>query len=395
MLIFRDVTRTDASYIRAHESHFDFVDRCSLPLAVNARSAIEQFVARYPESDQKELAARIRSGNNQLFQSAVFEIILHEFLSRLGCKLESHPLLPNGSAKRPDFLVTTPDDEQFYLEAVLATERGDHRSTSRIKESVLDYVSDTPHRDFMVAIRSTGTPTTQPAAKKLRLEVHRWLDSMDVDEISAAIEQLGIDSMPSYEWNHEGWSLIFRPIPRAPERRGEGGSLIGMLTGEAGWVNSWEPIRDAIQHKGQRYGDLNRPFLIAVNLDAMRLNDIDEMQALYGEERLTVSIDNDNTPMELTRGPNGAWRDHAGPTSRRVSGLWSFNNLNMYSLGSAKHTVYFNHWALRQLPEMLKVLPHAEVIHGQVEKSDGLSMATVLDIPAGWPEIDLANRPQE
>jgi hypothetical protein len=56
------------------------------------------------------------------FPSAFFELFLHELLLRLGCNVEVHPDPGTGSSRRPDFLVTDPDGQQFFLEAVLATD---------------------------------------------------------------------------------------------------------------------------------------------------------------------------------------------------------------------------------------------------------------------------------
>lgn len=389
MLLFSERDRSDFSFKRESESDFMFVDRCALPFVTNTRRLLERYVSKFPSGDRSELIARMRSGDDTHYRSAVFEVLLHEILLRLGCELRCHPELPNGSSSRPDFLVRTPSDEEFYLEAVLATEKWSHRASNKIKEAVLWQFYEHTHPYFMVSVRTSGLPATQPSAKKLLQQVKNWLDSLDPDLIARNIDLHGWDSAPSFDWSHEDWSLSFRPIPIVAERRGNGGPIMGMITGEGGWVNSRAPIREALNYKSSKYGRLDKALLVAVNVDAIALRRMDEMQALYGEEYLQTLVGEEHAQPTLARAPNGAWRGPSGPRGRRASGAWLFNSLNMYSLGEAKQTVYFHPCPNVELPSTLRSLPFAEVLHDQVNWSEGRSIAELLEIPSGWPHCEI------
>lgn len=385
MLLFSQGDRSDFSFKRESESNFTFVDRCALPFVANTRRLLEQYISNFPAGERDELIARMRSGDDTHYKSATFEVLLHEILRRLGCELRCHPILPNGSLARPDFLVHTPSGEEFYLEAVLASEKGLHKETNGIKEAVLWQFYEHTHPSFMVSVRTSGLPTTQPSAKKLLNQVVNWLNSLDPDLVDHDIKTYGWDVVPKLEWRHEDWSLVFSPIPIIPERRGSGGPIMGMITGEGGWVNTWTPIKEAIEHKSRKYGLLDKALLIAINLDTIGLKRMDEMQALYGEERLLISIGDEDGQPTLARAPNGAWRGPSGPRGKRASGAWLFNNLSMYTLGDAKQTVYFHPWPNIELPSILRTFPSAEVSHEQVNWADGRSVAELLGITNGWP----------
>lgn len=385
-MIFSPTRPTDLRPKTNIESSFAFLDRSSRPEIARVRDFLEQCAFDYPESETPELVARITSGNDIQFRSSTFELLLHAFLLRLGCQLEPHPKLSNGSRSRPDFLVRSEEGHEFYLEAVLASERdGTDAGAEARKAMALDYLQQATHRDFMVAIESEGDPTTQPSGKKLARATLDWLDTLNPDEVQVITEARGLEAAPSFPWSYEGWSLTLRPIPLKPERRGKATSLIGALSGEGRLVDAWTPIRDAIEHKGAKYGDLGAPLLVAINFDSFHLDPIDEMQALYGEERVLVSNDPE-VDAQLVRAPNGAWRGRRGPRGRRVSGLWSFNDLTPYSIAARRQTIYMNPWALYPLPESLYRLPHVALVGEKMEQASGLSLREVFGLHERWPE---------
>ena len=107
------------------ENDFEYLDRSARKEAENVRCFLNKWVGLFPEPEAKDLVSRIKSRERRSFDSAIFEIVLYAIISGLGGKIEVHPVLENGSNKRPDFLVRMPKGEEFYLEAVLASEFGE------------------------------------------------------------------------------------------------------------------------------------------------------------------------------------------------------------------------------------------------------------------------------
>lgn len=159
-----------------------------------------------------------------------------------------------------------------------------------------------------------------------------------------------------------------------------------MLDNGAGYIDEWTPIRNAVKFKGSKYGELDKPLLVAVNFSSFSLDRIDEMQALYGQEQFAFSVGEPDKEPRFERLPNGAWLGKRGPQATRVSGAWLFNDLNPYSIQSRRHTLYFNPWASKPLPEVLTHLPHAIERGGKVHWEKGFSLSQVLELPDGWPE---------
>lgn len=387
-MIFTERPRTDSTPKANRESDFAFLDRSARPGMERVRRFLETCVAGYPEVERPELIARVRSGNDTHFKSAIFELLLHAFLVRLGYTLRPHPELPNGLAARPDFHVVAPGGEDFYLEAVLASpdDNIDISAEARIG-TTLDTLAKASHVNFMIAIEYEGVPDTQPSGRRLLADTMRWLDSLDPDRIQAEIDQHDFLAAPSLNWEHEEWQVILRAIPLKPQRRGKASTLIGVLnSGGVGFVDEWTPIRDAVKFKGSRYGQLDKPLLIAVNFGSFHLERIDEMQALYGQEQFFYTVGEPQSEPRFARAPNGAWRGKSGPQATRVSGVWLFNDLTPYTVSSRGHTIYFNPWATYPLPEVLKTMPNAVATDGKVEWHSGVTFREVFELPVGWPE---------
>ena len=383
---FSAFDRTDNRPKRAREPSFQFLDRSARPEMAAVREVIIDAISRYPVAERDELVARLRSGNETHFRSGTFELFLHEALMRLGFTLIPHPDPGTGVSKRPDFLVTAPDGNQFVLEAVLASERdGSSEAAEAMKAATFDHINATPHHSFMIEVSGEGNPITQPPAAALRTAVHQWLDTLDYQQLRAQFEgNAAFDRMPVLHWEHEAWQLDLRAIPLSPERRGKAQQLIGLHDVEFRWVNACEPLRNAVKKKGNRYGPLAVPYVVAVNADIFHLDNIDEVQALYGEEYWSEAISHP----ELSgprRYANGAWRGPHGPQHRTVSAVWFFNDLTPTTLAQRHSTLYLNPWAFHPLPSNLITVPTCFVSADRLERLPGRPLASILGLSAHWP----------
>lgn len=348
-----------------------------------ARRLLESLVTEYP--DPAELVARFRSGNNRNYRSAEFELLLFSTLNKRGFQLEPHPILPNGSRARPDFLVTTPTREEFYLEAVLASEDGEDQSDHPLIANTLDVFTSHSHPNFCIMVKTSGVPKTQPRRRVLLSKALHWLDTLDPDSTQERIDSAGHDSAPSMSWTHEDFKVTLSAIPLRAERRGKATRLLAVRFGQAGWIDSWTGIRDAIRHKGSKYGLLDKPLVIAVNFSGHHLDRLDEMQALFGQEQVTISVENSDAEPVLTRAPNGAWIGVDGPRFTRVSGAWLFDNLCVYNITSRNPTLYLHPFARRAVPNDMLAFGHALGTDGIISWVPGMSLGEIFELPADWP----------
>lgn len=386
-MLFEKKSRTYIGPKSYGEGDFEFLDRSGRREAENVRKFLSSWLGKFPEGEQSELISRIQSRDPKAYESATFEIILYAILTNLGASIEIHPELDNGSDKHPDFLVSFSKGEEFYVEAVLASEHsGAELAAERRKNVVLDSIERLESPNFFLGINAEGNPETPPSGKALRREISNWLAKLDPDDVTNAVDEHGFEAVPKLQWCHDGWEIEFEAIPKNPEKRGSVERVIGVLSGEARFINGWEPIRDALRSKGNRYGELTKPLVIAVNVDAFSLDRIDEMQALFGEEEYVFSRDNPDTQPAMQRAANGLWNGPQGPQYTRISGAWLFGGINPWNVVSRKNTVYFNPWARLAAPEELQRLTHASAREEKMEWLDGISLARLLKLDSSWPE---------
>ncbi|TDB39119.1 MAG: hypothetical protein D9V44_05520 [Actinobacteria bacterium] len=386
IVLFESKTR-DFQGPRAYgEGHWDYLDRSGRIEAARVREFLDRWFDRFPATDRDELGSRLRCGDAASFESASFELILFAVLTTRGYAVSTHPTLPAGNPKHPDFLATA-GDESFYVEAVLASEyRDDEISARRRADAVLRAVDGINSPDFRLFVIAQGNPDTPPRGRALANQLQTWLDSLDSDTVARAAEADGHEAIPKFPWAHDGWDVTFEAIPKGVEHRGENGRAIGSLAGEARLVNVREPIRNAIRAKGAKYGQLDRPLLIAVNVDGLSLDRIDEMEALFGQEEYVFLPDNPTTPPQMRRTPNGAWVAGDGPTYTRVGGAWIFDGLGPWNVARQRGCLYFNPWAQMQPPESLSAFTHARVADQRMEWIEGLVFGEILGLDAAWPE---------
>lgn len=380
-MIFSQYCRQDLSAKLSGESSFAFLDRSARVEIQSVRDKLESIILEYPNEEMFELISRLRSGNDQHFNSAFFELLLYCGLTRLGYGLQPHPVLANGSSKRPDFLVTAPNGTRFYLEAVLASEEnGNLQGPQRMVQTTLDAIRKTRHEKFWVDVRHSGLPTTQPGTKKLISDILAWLDKLDPDNVRRQMREGGVMKY-QFTWNHEGLHLHLTP---RPINRVRSKSLIGMTSRGMTFSNSAIPLRDAIAFKGNRYGELEFPLLIAVNFNTPFLDSEEEVEALFGSPLLQHTEEAHSSP-EIGLTKEGVWRSRGRPKYTRISGAWIFNALCPYSLARRRSTLYFNPWASKQLPVDLKRLPHVELSDEGLTYHKGITFREIFELSEEWP----------
>jgi hypothetical protein len=119
--------------------------------------------------------------------------------------------------------------------------------------------------------------------------------------------------MPQWQYDHEEWHLTFFAIPRAPGRRGLPG--VRPLAVQMPGVEidrSVETIRRAVNEKASRYGDLDRPYVIAVNI--LEFPHAEAMsEALFGKPQWPVTMTEAGPRVEgPIRSLDGVWVDRQG-----------------------------------------------------------------------------------
>jgi len=386
-VIFHDMERTDDSPKRQSEGDFAFLNRSARPEMQRVRDMLEFLLAEFQdEADQTELVLRLRIGD---FQPAAFEIILHGILVRLGYSISCHPEVPESDG-RPDFRAEAADSSHFlYIEATTTSIRdGRDAGAERRKAVVYEAIERLENQNFFLDVCSSGTPATNPSGRRLRGELKRWLDDLDPDALGEKLTQEGHEILPRYTWEHDGWTVEFVAFPKAPNKRTKDSPIIGSYgDAQARQVDSWTPIRDRVMEKGQRYGRLDAPLVVAINTGSFTLDKVDVMQALFGQEALVFRVGSNDAEPEMRRQPNGAFLGPNGPRYTRVSGVWVFNDASLYNISTRKHSIYHNPFAERECPASLLDIPHHRTNeNNEMAFHEGLCLKCIFDLEETWPE---------
>ncbi len=366
MKLFDDFLRTDSKCAEHGEAEFAFINRSARPRDARIREVLEQWFAEYPAQHQSELKRRLQSGKSgQSYESACFELSLHALLKRLHCKVEVHPELP-GVSRRPEFSVTASDGRTFIVEAILAGGQSDaERALSRLKETVYDVLNRRiVSANFFVTVTIHGTPKAQPSGRTIAAFVQSKLAAEDPDTVAANYNKLGHASLPRWTFEvDDGCSIEFSPISRKQECRGTYAERpIGAICEGACFIDDVTPIREAILEKADRYGKMDCPYVVAVNL-------------------MSPTIDNDDVVQALT-GSDPLWsRERAKQVSAVLLASW----LMPISAAHAPIRLFRNPSAARQYSGALTTLPQGFSEEGGIRMDKGRSLGDIYGLPPGWP----------
>jgi hypothetical protein len=244
--------------------------------------------------------------------------------------------------------------------------------------------------DFYLGMEMESAPETPPPARKLKNELQRWLSQLDADSISRAIEANGRSSFPRHNFEHDGWRIEFFAVPKSREKRGQPDIRpIGFQSSEASCISTWQAIRDAVLKKGSKYGNLSAPLVVAVNVGRFDVDEIDIMQALFGQEKVVIRVGDRNAEPEMQRELNGVWTSPSGPRYRRVSGVLIAPDVHPWTIVTRSIRLYHNPWANYVITGPICSLPQAVPQDNEMKCVDGTHPRDVLSLPEGWPACEV------
>jgi len=389
MKLFDDMTRKDEGPAAYAEPKIHYLNRSARLSFERIRKIIEEWFSRYPIKEQLDFYKRFRSTNDLQHQSAFFELFVHELLLRMGCRILLHPKASNIKEKRPDFLVKSSGGESFYLEAVIASNESKEDYGARMRmNTVYDSINKLDSPNFFIGLKLNGYPKTVPPGNEIRSFLAKKLAMLDPDEINSLYMAGGNKAVPHWRFQYGGWKIDFFPIPKSTALRGKPGVRpIGMQFYGFHFVESVSAIRGALIKKAKRYGDLDLPYVIAVNILDYDADRIDFVDALFGNEQFIMGVNPNGIVMEpkMIRKPNGLWYSTNGPRYTRVSAVIFAEHIMPWSLPRAFLCLYHNPWAKKKYSSILTRLPQA-IPKGEMEWRQGETVGSILGLPQEWPE---------
>ena len=272
--LFDAFERIDASSKQPHESGFGYLNRCAHPRGEKARAELESWFVRYPEQDRSDLRGKFRSKMDNHHRAAMFELILHEFLIRQGCVVKVHPCLPVETTQ-PDFLIQD-GDLSFYLEA--KTLDNDPFLNSKPEREVIAMLEKLHSPHFFLFVTKKGKLSKSLSRAKVVPPFANLLKT-NPDEVKRLVDTYGPRAAPCVSFEEGGCKIQGQLVLKG---NSEAPTLFGSGFAETAGFNTTASIRDRIKKKVSCYGDLDKPFVLAVNSPSP-FDDTDS-QDLFGTE---------------------------------------------------------------------------------------------------------------
>ena len=361
-------------------SRFDFANRSQSSFMQKAREQLEQWFKRYP-SNRSSLRSRFRSKKDANHDGALFELFLHELFLRLGLTVEVDPEIDRGS--HPDFLVKG-SNRTAYVEATYLKQRFETPPLEKTVLEAIDELGSQSPAGIGLHVEVDGELTMQPKLKPIMQKVLKWLESLDPLAIDWECEFnlcLPVDSM------YGDWRLVLHAVPR-----GSAKSLITMGPSRISGRNPAKDLYDAVSKKASKYKNLQRPLVVAANVQSVGPN-ADEIDALFGPEGLRLrrsKLDSKWVSDGLVRTKQGLWFDNVNGQirNRELDALMVFRNLAPWTIPNVTACLYLNPYVVDRVPEELRQLGYASHFDGELVCHDSKnSVGEIFELSSDWPGI--------
>ncbi|MFI7081963.1 hypothetical protein ACIBO1_32240 [Micromonospora sp. NPDC049903] len=383
MSIFDDFIRTDHSPRKLNEVEYAFLNRSArLPFA-EVRRLLTEWVDQYPSSERNSLIKSMQAGDDHEFESAFWELYLHEAYRRAGYSITVHPEVL-GSSKRPDFLIDN-GESRFYLEAVRASIATRALAEERRLSDVHAVLEKLPADTFKISFAYDSIGLRPLATTKLRNQLSQWLASLDPHAVSAAFAaNPSRHTLPRRAFKEDCWSLTFAALPLRPDTFGKGGQLVGLFgPRRAAGVDNVTPLIRAVGAKANRYGKLNAPLIVAVMANTeYPTRDYDIQRVLYG---LSAAIPRQASECPSDLYQNGHWLTRKGWRRGHAPQVITTSNLKPWRVANVQPSLWTTLEPGVNIPLQPRWLAPVSVDTPEPTVSPAQPINELFGLPENWP----------
>ena len=268
--------------------YFEYLDLCSSSEASSVRRILNKWYHKYPDEEKGEWLSRFKSANESDRWAAYFELYVHSLLISLGYKVTVHPSMPNKKT-RPDFYAEGGEGDSFYLEAKYVQSYSDRdMKARRTIMSAIEALRMIGNTGYFLVVKWDGLPNAEINARSMKKQVETWLNNLDycADDKVEENEDLNRNTI-----SIEVEGCMFRITARAYHEFIVGSQNHGID------VEPFEPVpymRDrlvkALKNKAGVYGDMGKPYAIAVLSNEVNIDDNNYLEALFGKRRGSLDL---------------------------------------------------------------------------------------------------------
>jgi hypothetical protein len=377
MSLFDDIPRSSTDPPNHNETAFAYLNRSGRVEAGCVRTLADIWFSHYPPTHRDTLAERFRSSIDGHHRSAFFELFLHELILTRGHKvLGIEPKLTHTS-KSPDFLIESAQGHRFYLEAVLATghSQDDAAAQARLNQA-LAALDNTPSPAHFLDISPQGMPAAPVSINQMKRALLQWINALPLDD--TAIDK------PHFVYDEHGLRITVRPFPR--RNRQVVGRSIGVRHFPVQEVTVDQDIRAGLEKKASRYGNLDHPYVVAINALGRFHREDEALDALFGASHTAVSELPDGTfRTQDVRKPDGIWFGPQGPRRKGLSAVLSTEQIDPWNFATRRARLIRNPWSTKPLPPLSLGVDEFHLVDDAFRRTDGAIMGRIFGLPDGWP----------
>ncbi|WP_259014450.1 hypothetical protein [Emticicia fluvialis] len=325
--LFDEKERFNFDFAKNQHNSYDFYNDTSKEEFVEVREKLEDWFSRYPDSAKKQLR---RDMQNQ-FDSAFFELFIHELFYQQGFSLTVHPALP-GSSKNPDFLAKKGDVE-LYLEAKTVFDESTEEQTLKNKQNaIFDAINEVKSDYLGVCVNTVDFLTkNQPKLSHIKDFFKKQIDEKMNKWQGTDVDWNYFDDEILYETKH---IRIEAEIIRSSVKLNN--TMFGYPP-NAFVGGCEESIRKAIKEKAYKYGDVDKPFIICINsLSSKFTRTEDVYKALFGCNRNVLYENLENLNQEFKTSCDGLFDLTSKFSCGSISGVF-ITTVNLGNFHVARH----------------------------------------------------------
>lgn len=368
-------------------SEYAALDRNPHAAAERTRQLLDKWCAELPPAAAAQIRERFTSKDDIVHRGAFLELYLHALTRAMGFDVDIDVGNDANGLRRPDLLLRSGAQELFIEATALAGDDvGDPVIKHRVNE-IYDAANAVNAPAFCVDLDIVEYGAGTPSAKKITRAVRRFLDELDPDTVLAAIDAGA--PPPVQEVTIGSWTLALVADPLRPEHREyPRHRVINGGSGDGDFIDNITPMRRKLKAKAGRYGDLGKPYVVALLCASSFADDHDIERALMGP--IEYWYDADARDLQPGRRPDGVWLGPTGPINTRLSAVLTFPQLSPTAICEVQPTLWLNPSATYPLTDpgpwrrMDVAATRAPVLHPATA-----TVAKVLGLPERRPSEEL------
>lgn len=384
MLLFDNIERTFDGPAGHNENTFDYYQRSANKDISIIRNILNDWFLDYPQNEKNSLKSSFRKH----FDDCFYELFLFELFKNLGFNIEIHPKLSN-SSKKPDFLIKR-NELELYVEAKIVKNKSKKQEAFERKiNQFYDDFSKIKIKGFILCIDKFIIKTkNQPSTKQAIIHIEKEVKRLDPDILTIQLEKFGLERIPKIAFENDDLQIIVKPMPTIKSARNkEDLRPIGMYPAESFWGGGEETLKSSINYKANRYGKLDKPFIVCINsLDIKTSGKRAVDNAIWGSLAISWSEDPNNRDEKLIRKKNGVFLGDKGPRLKNLSGVF-VTKVFPHNIPNADYWFYKNPFSNNDLNFNELGLEYNFIDNGKIIDATGTNFDEILKISKEWLEI--------